>query len=90
MQQKSYLFFCYSSKDLAVVAELVAALEGKGFNCWYAERDLAAGKNFGQRIVQAINGAFGLVYIHSKDALKSNHVLGACPRNLCNTRVACS
>ena len=51
---KKEIFVSYTTSDKAVADSIVAYLEGMGFNCFIAPRDIDPGKNYGAHIVSAI------------------------------------
>jgi hypothetical protein len=57
------LFISHAAADAKVAAELCRALEGRGFSCWLASRDVAPGENFQAAIVRAIRLARMLLLV---------------------------
>ena len=51
------IFISYASQDQKVASTLCKALEGRGYPCWIASRDIAPGENFQISIVRAIRAA---------------------------------
>jgi hypothetical protein len=51
------IFISYASQDQKVASTLCKALEGRGYPCWIAARDIAPGENFQISIVRAIRAA---------------------------------
>src|SRR5260370_29992995 len=51
------VFISFASQDQKVANTLCKALEGRGYPCWIATRDIAPGENFQIAIVRAIRGA---------------------------------
>jgi len=68
------VFVSHSSKDLARVRTLVSALEARGVACWFSERDIAAGDNYGDAIVDAIERAPAMVLVFSHNANDSDEI----------------
>jgi len=68
------VFVSHSSKDLARVRTLVTALETRGVACWFSERDIAAGDNYGDAIVDAIERAPAMVLVFSHNANDSDEI----------------
>jgi hypothetical protein len=68
------LFISHASGDAKVAAELCDALEGRGFDCWLASRDVAPGENFQVAIVRAIRGARMLLLVFTGAANSSDEV----------------
>jgi hypothetical protein len=71
-----HLFISHSTKDGAEEASaLVRALEAAGQRCWIARRDVSPGVPYPRQIVQAIEGAAGLVLLVTPGANESSDVL---------------
>jgi hypothetical protein len=70
----SHIFICFSSKDEAVAREVVEFLEFDGIKCWISLRDVPAGENYQENIVQAIEGAKGIVFLFSGNSNASGEV----------------
>lgn len=68
------IFVSYAAADRATAFAAVAALEGRGLRCWVAPRDISAGSEYGQEIVEAVKGCKLLVVIFSGQANSSPHV----------------
>ena len=51
------VFISYSSKDKPTADAACAVLEAKGIRCWIAPRDITPGADWGEAIVDGINGA---------------------------------
>ena len=68
------VFLSYSSADKANALAIVAGLEDQGIRCWIAPRDIPAGSEYGQQIVEAIKTCRIVVVIFSADANTSPHV----------------
>jgi delta 1-pyrroline-5-carboxylate dehydrogenase len=66
-----HLFICFSSKDEAIARDVVRYLEGKGLTCWISVRDVPAGQNYQETIVQAVESARGVVFLFSENSGKS-------------------
>jgi len=64
----------YSSADKAAALAVLAGLEGQGIRCWIAPRDIPAGSEYGQQIVEAVKACRIVVVIFSADANTSPHV----------------
>ena len=69
------VFISYSNTNIVLANAVVARLEEKGIRCWVAPRDIPAGSNFADSIVNAIEGCEVFVLIWSKDSNQSSHVL---------------
>jgi TolB-like protein len=68
------VFISYASHDAAVAQKVCSALEGAGFPCWLAPRDVVPGMLYADGIVRAINESTILVLILSESAVASAHV----------------
>ena len=68
------VFVSHSSRDLKSVRSLVEALEARGVPCWMSERDIAAGDNYGDSIVDAIEQASAMVLVFSGAADNSDEI----------------
>ena len=68
------VFVSHSSRDLKPVRALVDALEKRGVACWISERDIAAGDNYGDFIVDAIEKAGAMVLVFSGAANDSDEI----------------
>src|SRR5271169_4153628 len=68
------VFISYASHDAAVAQKVCSALEGAGFPCWLAPRDVIPGMLYADGIVRAINESTILVLILSESAVASAHV----------------
>jgi formylglycine-generating enzyme required for sulfatase activity len=68
------VFVSHSSRDLKPVRALVDALEAHGIACWISERDIAAGDNYGDSIVDAIEKASAMVLVFSSAANDSDEI----------------
>jgi hypothetical protein len=69
------VFISYSTKDKVVADAIVAALEGQGYRCWYAPRDIKPGAGWGEAITDAINECKIFVMVFSKNSNQSKRVL---------------
>ena len=68
------VFVSYSAADRAPASSVVEGLESRGIRCWVAPRDIPAGSEYGEEIVEAIKGCRILVLIFSAQANSSPHV----------------
>jgi len=71
----SHIFICFSSKDEPIAREVVAFLETEGLKCWISCRDVPAGRNYQETIVQALESAQGIVFLFSKSSGTSGEIL---------------
>jgi len=68
------VFLSYAAADKAAALAVLAGLEGNGVRCWIAPRDIPAGSEYGQQIVEAIKACRIVVVIFSASANSSPHV----------------
>lgn len=68
------VFISYSSKDKKVADAACAVLEGRGLRCWMAPRDIRPGSEWGESIIEGIEGARTFVLIFSGNANGSPQV----------------
>ena len=69
-----HVFVSYSNQDKAAADAVCAALESRGLSCWIAPRNIPGGKDWGEAIVEAIEGARVLVLVFSSSANQSRQV----------------
>jgi hypothetical protein len=68
------VFISHSSRDRAVAATLCEALERRGVACWISSRDIVAGANFQESIVQAVRAARVMVLVFTSNANNSDEI----------------
>src|SRR6516164_6047897 len=68
------VFVSHSAADRATASSVVEGLESRGIRCWVAPRDVAAGSEYGEEIVEAIKACRIFVLIFSAQANSSPHV----------------
>ena len=68
------VFISYSSKDKTVADATCATLESRGIRCWMAPRDITPGADWGEAIVDAINGSRAFVLVFSENANASPQI----------------
>jgi hypothetical protein len=68
------LFISHAARDAAAASRLCVELEGRGFSCWLASRDVAPGENFQVAIVRAIRGARTMLLVFTEAANASDEV----------------
>ena len=68
------VFISHSSNDRAAAAAVLAALEGAGFSCWIAPRDIVPGQEYGEAIVEAIRSSRIFLLILSASSVDSPQV----------------
>jgi len=74
-QQPEYsAFISYATADKAKAEEICAYLEGRGLRCWIAPRDVRAGREYANEIINAIERAPVLVLVLSAAANESKFV----------------
>jgi len=69
------IFISYSSKDKALAERVCEKLEKNNLHVWIAPRDVPAGSNFAQSIVEAINTSQVFILLWTGNANKSKHIL---------------
>src|ERR1700683_3384018 len=62
------VFISYSSDDKPIADAACAALESANIRCWIAPRDISPGRDYGESIIDAIEGAKIFVLILSGSA----------------------
>jgi len=68
------VFLSYSAADKASATAVVAGLESHGIRCWMAPRDIPAGSEYGEQIIEAVKACRLFVVIFSASANTSPHV----------------
>lgn len=68
------VFISYSSQDHEVAVKVCEALEGRGFGCWLASRDVSPGENFQEAIVKAICAVRAMVLVFTGSANHSDEI----------------
>ena len=68
------VFLSYAAADKATALAVLAGLEDSGIGCWIAPRDIPAGSEYGEQIVDAIKACRIVVVIFSAGANASPHV----------------
>jgi len=68
------VFLSYSSKDKTAADAACSVLEAHGIRCWVAPRDILPGADWGESIIEAINGCKLMVLIFSGNANASQQV----------------
>ena len=76
------VFISYSQRDKPVADAVCAILESERIRCWIAPRDVLAGANYAQAIVEAIRKCRILILIFSSTSEKSPHVAREAERAL--------
>lgn len=69
------VFVSYASEDKATADAVVEALEQRKIRCWVAPRDVGAGRDYAEALVQAIDASRVLVLVFSSNANASPHVM---------------
>lgn len=70
-----YIFISHSSKDGGAAKTVCGMLEDNGHGCFLAPRDIRAGREYAQEIVDGLDRADALVLMLSKNSNQSPHVL---------------
>jgi hypothetical protein len=68
------VFISYASQDQKVANTLCKALEGRGFSCWIASRNIAPGENFQIAIVRAIRSAKIMLLVFTGNSNNSDEM----------------
>ncbi len=68
------VFVCHASQDAEMAQRVVAALEAAGVPCWIAPRNIDAGENYTQAILNGLEAAPAVVLIFSAATNVSPHV----------------
>jgi hypothetical protein len=68
------IFISYSSKDQKIAETICRALEARGYACWIAARDVAAGENFQEAIVKALRASRLMLLVFTSNANNSNEI----------------
>ncbi|MBM2810726.1 MAG: hypothetical protein HW416_1485 [Chloroflexi bacterium] len=68
------VFISYANQDKPIADAVCARLEGKGIRCWIAPRDVLAGTEWSESIVDGINESRLLVLIYSGNSNDSPQV----------------
>ena len=68
------VFISYSSKDKPVADATCALLEKRGFACWFAPRDILAGTEWGEAIMNGLIACRVFVLIYSANSNESPQV----------------
>jgi TolB-like protein/Tfp pilus assembly protein PilF len=71
---ESKVFISHSSKDRATADMICKQLESAGIKCWIAPRDIEAGSDWTEGIIQGIDSCRVFVLVFSGDANASEHV----------------
>ena len=69
------VFISYSSEDKAAADQVCAVLEGAGYGCWMAPRDIEPGADYPTAILNGLQRSRALVVIVTSTAVASPHVL---------------
>lgn len=73
------LFVSYSSEDTRFTERLVAEIEAGGVDCWFAKRDVEAGRSYPTEIARALDECRALLLIFSdksnRSANQNKHIL---------------
>ena len=72
--KKPFVFISYSSKDATLAHQLCTFIEKNDIKCWIASRDVLAGENYAEQIVNAIDACSVFFIIVTESSSKSKHV----------------
>ena len=68
------VFLSYAAADKTTAEAVVTGLESHGVRCWMAPRDIPAGSEYGEQIIEAVKACRVFVVIFSTSANTSPHV----------------
>ena len=68
------VFISYAHQDRTVANAVCATLEAHGIRCWIAPRDILPGSDWGEAIIDAIQGAKALVLVFSSSSNDSDQI----------------
>lgn len=69
------VFISYSSKDKAIADAACGCMESRGIRCWMAPRDIVAGADWSESIIDGISGARAMILVLSSHSNMSKQVL---------------
>lgn len=69
------VFISYASRDKPTADAACAILESNGVRCWIAPRDILPGRDWGEAIINAIEGARVMVLVFSGQANASRQIV---------------
>lgn len=69
------IFISYSSHEKDTADTVCTYLENHGKKCWIAPRDIPAGTEYGEEIINGLESSDALVLIFSKASNESQHVM---------------
>lgn len=68
------VFISYAHQDRTVANAVCATLEAHGIRCWIAPRDILPGSDWGEAIIDAIQGTKALVLVFSSNSNDSDQI----------------
>jgi len=68
------VFLSYSAADKDAAFAVLSGLEKQGIRCWIAPRDIPAGSEYGEQIIEAVKACRVFVVVFSAGANSSPHV----------------
>lgn len=69
------IFISYASEELNIAESICTLLENSGVTCFISVRDIRAGREYAEELVNAIDNAKALVLVLTKHSNQSPHVL---------------
>lgn len=72
---KHSVVISFSSKNEAIVENIVTELEKNNITCWYSSRDIKSGESYPGKIVEAIENAKVILLVLTSDFNDSPHTL---------------
>ena len=68
------VFISHSSKDSSLAKKVYGTIEQRGFECWFAPRDVKPGENFQESIHRAIRSASVMILVFTDNANHSAEI----------------
>ncbi len=73
--KNEYVFISYSSKDVKIAKNVMTELEKKGNQCFFAPRDVAAGRGYAGEVIKAIQKCNTFILVLTQASADSHQVL---------------
>jgi len=75
MSDTGKIFINFSDKDRAKAVQLCEVLESSGFKCWISCRDIPAGANYKEKIIEALSTSRLMILLISETSCNSKYVI---------------
>lgn len=75
MENKYYIYICYSRKDDEVAEDICHFLDQQGISYWIDKRNIESGDVYAKSVLNAIRGSKMFLYIISESSGKSRHCI---------------